>query len=164
MDHSNSKLISEFYQAFAERDAETMGAFYDDHAIFSDAVFPKLVGERIRLMWKMLCERGQDLTIVASNIRADDTSGQAHWEATYTFSRTGRLVNNSIDSRFEFRNGKIIKQTDSFDFAAWSRQALGFTGWILGRTSFLKSKVQNQAALNLAQYEIEQQSPLHVQP
>ena len=60
-------------------------------------------------MWEMLITAGKDLKITFSDIRANDTTGTCHWEAWYTFSRTGKKVHNIIDASFEFQDGKIIQ-------------------------------------------------------
>jgi hypothetical protein len=101
-------------------------------------------------MWRMLCERGKDLKIEFRDIEADNSSGRAHWEAWYTFSATGRPVHNKIDARFEFRDGKIVRHRDSFDFRAWASQALGPVGRLLGSSGYLKNRVRAQAEKNLA--------------
>lgn len=63
------------------------------------------------------------------------------------------MVHNVIDSRFIFDpQGLIRTQRDSFDFWAWSRQALGAPGLLLGWTPFLHNKVRAQAAANLRKY------------
>ena len=48
--------------------------------------------------------------------------------------------------------GLITRQRDRFDFWAWSRQALGMPGLLLGWTPFLRHKVQRQAAANLQKF------------
>jgi len=48
--------------------------------------------------------------------------------------------------------GLIATQRDRFDFWAWSRQALGAPGLLLGWTPMLKNKVRAGAAKNLAAY------------
>ena len=48
--------------------------------------------------------------------------------------------------------GLIATQRDRFDFWAWSRQALGPPGLLLGWTPMLKTKVRAGAAKNLAAY------------
>ena len=68
------------------------------------------------------------------------------------FSASGNKVVNRIKASFEFENGKIIKHTDSFDFPAWAKQALGFKGRLLGRTNFLKNKVRATAKHNLEKF------------
>jgi hypothetical protein len=103
-------------------------------------------------MWMMLCERAQDLKIDVSGIEADDRTGRAHWEAWYTFTQTGRRVHNVIDATFEFRNGKIVRHRDSFDFWAWSRQALGAIGIALGWSSLLRKRIRGEAARNLERF------------
>ncbi len=150
--HSNEALLRKFYDAFARRDGETMASCYAPDARFSDPVFPDLQGERAGAMWKMLTGRAADLKIEASGIRADDRTGEAHWEAWYTFSATGRKVHNIIDARFEFRDGLITRHDDHFDFWRWSRQALGLPGVLLGWSPMLRNKVRATAAKGLDQF------------
>jgi ketosteroid isomerase-like protein len=150
--HSNTELITRFYQAFGRRDPNDMAACYHPAVEFSDPVFPDLKGERAVAMWRMLCARGKDLRIEFGDVEADDTSGRAHWEAWYTFSATGRKVHNRINARFEFRDGRIIRHCDTFSFWAWARQALGPAGGMLGWSGLLRNRVRQQAARSLTRY------------
>jgi ketosteroid isomerase-like protein len=150
--HANAELIRTFYTCFQNRDAHGMAACYDPQAEFSDEVFTDLKGPQVTGMWRMLCERGKDLKIEFGDVAADERTGRAHWEAWYTFSATGRKVHNVIQARFEFRDGKIVRHRDSFDFRAWMAQALGPVGRLLGWTGFLKDRVRKQAAENLAAF------------
>jgi ketosteroid isomerase-like protein len=150
--HRNAELIRDFYTCFANRDARGMAACYHPSVKFSDEVFVELEGAKANAMWRMLCERGKDLKVEFSDIRADDSKGSAHWEAWYTFSATGRPVHNKIDAQFEFRNKKIFRHRDTFDFYAWASQALGLKGRLLGWSSFLKKRVRANAAKSLAAY------------
>lgn len=129
-----------------------MAACYHPAVVFSDEVFINLEGERAAGMWQMLCERGKDLKIEFRDVQADDSGGRAHWEAWYTFSATGRRVHNKIDAEFVFRDGKIVRHRDSFNFWAWARQALGAKGWLLGWSGLVKKRVRSQAAKGLAAY------------
>ncbi len=151
--HPNAQLITDFYAAFAKRDAEAMAACYAEDVHFSDPVFPDLKGKDAGDMWRMLCEAATDLEIVASDISADDTSGQGKWVATYAFSQTGRKVVNVISARFEFRDGKIVRHVDTFDLAKWTRMALGVPGYLLGWSSFLQNKVRGMAASGLRKWQ-----------
>lgn len=150
--HPNAALITRFYDAFGRRDGDAMAACYHPQVQFSDPAFPDLKGPKAGAMWQMLTRRAEDLQVVASDIHADDASGRAHWEADYTFSSTGNAVHNIIDATFEFRDGLIVKHTDVFDFHAWAKQALGFTGLMLGWTGFLQTKVQKTAGAQLDRY------------
>ena len=156
---ANEELIRRFYSAFQQRDAATMAACYGPDVRFSDPVFTDLRGAQAGLMWKMLCERGKDLRIEFRDVRADATTGSAHWEAWYTFSATGRKVHNVIDATFEFRDGRIVSHTDRFDLYRWSRQALGPAGLLLGWTPMLRNKVRAMAAKGLADYEAKGRAP-----
>lgn len=152
MTHPNADLIDRFYTAFAERDAETMAACYAPSIRFSDPVFTDLQGNAAGGMWRMLCEQGKDLRIEHSGVRGSDTTGDAHWEAWYTFGATGKKVHNVIDARFRFEDGLIVEHTDIFGFYRWSRQALGVTGLLLGWTPILLGQVRKQAGKQLDRY------------
>lgn len=148
--HPNAELIARFYAAFARRDAAGMAACYHPEVRFSDPAFPDLRGPQAAAMWAMLLARGKDLIVQHSDIHADDHGGRAHWDATYTFSKTGRRVLNRIDAQFKFKDGLIVEHIDRFSFARWSRQALGLPGHLFGHTGFLQRKVQAEAAKGLS--------------
>ena len=78
--NDNEATIRRFYEAFQKRDAATMAACYAPDVQFSDPVFPDLRGPQAGQMWKMLCERGKDLRLEFRDVRADATTGSAHWE------------------------------------------------------------------------------------
>ena len=150
--HANEQLLQRFYTAFQKRDAAGMAACYHPDVEFSDAVFIGLKGDRARGMWKMLCRNGADLKIEFRDIKADDKTGSAHWDAWYTFSKTGRKVLNKIDASFEFRDGLIYKHTDRFDLHAWASQALGLPGKLLGGTGFMQGKIRAMAQKSLSDF------------
>jgi ketosteroid isomerase-like protein len=146
-------LLERYYRAFSTLDAEAMAACYHPEARFGDPAFPALQGSEVGDMWRMMSAR-------ASGFRLDITEapstshgrGRGACVAHYTFSATGRRVANPIASRFEFRDGLIAGQADSFPFWAWSRQALGVPGLLLGWTPLLQRKVQRQAGQGLAAF------------
>ena len=154
--HPNAELIRRFYAALARRDAATMIACYAPDATFSDPVFPALDAPGVAAMWQMLCARGKDLHVVASEVEADASAGHAHWVATYPYSATGRRVVNRIDATFAFRDGLIVRHDDRFDLWGWLRQALGLKGVVLGWLTPVKRAVQAQAARALAEWRARQ--------
>jgi ketosteroid isomerase-like protein len=143
-------IIERFYSGFAARDTDAMGACYHPEIHFSDPVFPDLHGPEVINMWRTLSGRAADMAVTFRDVRADDTTGSAHWTATYTFSGTGRHVVNEIDASFRFADGLIIRHVDSFDFWRWSRMALGTSGLLLGWTPYLRSKVRQRSAKLIA--------------
>ncbi len=156
--HPNQQTLQNFYAAFARLDAEAMGRCYAEDVRFDDEVFELRGRHEVAGMWRMLCAatvaKGRDVwKLEASGIQADAQRGRAHWEAWYRFSTTGRLVHNRIDGVFTFdAKGLILTHRDSFSFWAWSRQALGTPGLLLGWTPFLRSKVRLQAMANLRKF------------
>lgn len=157
--HPNAQLIDRFYEAFAAHDGAAMAACYADDARFSDPVFTELDADGVRAMWQMLTSRATDLRVEHSAVRADDSTGSAHWEAWYTFA-TGRKVHNVIDAKFEFRDGEITHHTDTFDLYRWSRMALGPTGVLLGWTPIIRNTVRQKAARQLANYRAALRPPV----
>ena len=150
--NENEQLITTFYTCFKNKDYKGMQACYADNATFNDAVFKDLNAEQVKAMWQMLISSAKDFSIEFSNVKADGKTATAHWDAYYTFSRTGNKVINKIDASFEIENGKIVKHTDNFNFYKWSKQALGITGLLLGWTDVIKNKIQTTAKENLNQF------------
>jgi ketosteroid isomerase-like protein len=149
---ANAALIERFYAAFARRDAAGMIACYHAQVTFSDPVFTALDARGVATMWRMLCERGKDLAIVATDVVADEATGRAHWVANYTFSGTGRHVTNRIDAAFEFRDGLIARHVDRFSLWRWSAMALGAKGALLGWLPPVRAAIRAQAANALTAY------------
>lgn len=146
--------IERFYAAFAKLDGETMQGCYAPNAHFEDEVFTLDGPRQIGGMWRMLCEATKAKGLAHWKIEVSQvTDRSAHWDAHYLFSATGRHVLNRIDANFEFdASGLIVKHRDRFDFWAWSRQALGVPGLLLGWTPFLRNQVRAQAASNLKRF------------
>jgi len=153
----HQSLLEQFYTAFQQRDYRGMAAAYHPVATFRDEAFNLKNGKEIAAMWHMLCTAGRDLRVEYRNVQADEKRGSAHWEAWYTFSRTGRPVHNIIESAFEFQEGKVIRQVDTFSFWRWSRQSLGMPGLLLGWTPFLQNKVRATAMAGLRKFIAEHQ-------
>lgn len=148
-------VVETFYKAFNQLDAETMVSCYHQDIVFEDPAFGILKGERAKNMWRMLCEsqKGKDFKVNLSNVNTNNAKGSASWEAFYNFSKTGRKVHNIIDAEFEFKDGKIIKHVDDFNLYRWSKQALGFKGFVIGKTKYFRNKLKVQTNRMLDKYE-----------
>ena len=149
MSAAHRQLIASFYEALGRRDAATMVACYAPDATFEDPAFGKLDADGVKAMWRMLCERGRDLHVVARGIEADERRGHAHWTATYSYGPTRRRVVNEIDAAFTFRHGLIVEHVDKFNLRRWAQQALGVSGRVLGFTPLLAPLVRKQATASL---------------
>ena len=146
--------IERFYKAFAALDTKTMAECYALDAQFEDEVFTLRGRTHIGGMWTMLCANIKKNSRTDWKLEVRDiTERSAHWEPTYRFSQTGRMVHNVIDAEFEFDSQGLIKRhRDRFDFWRWSRQALGLRGALLGWSEFLRSKVRRAATRSLAKH------------
>lgn len=150
--HPNRQLIERFYNAFQARDYRVMQDCYHPNASFSDPVFQQLSSAEAKAMWQMLVTSAKDLKVIHHHATADDSAGSVKWEAWYTFSRTGRKVHNVITAAMEFRDGRIYRHRDAFDFWKWSRQALGTSGLLLGWSPVVKNKVRSTARRGLEKF------------
>lgn len=154
--NSNKALIEKFYSSFERLDHEGMGACYHEEVTFTDPVFPSLKGKQARAMWKMLIDalsknRGE-WKLEFTDVVADEEKGSCRWDAHYTFSLTGRKVHNIITANFLFKDEKIIKHDDIFDFYRWARMAFGPVGFFLGWTQFFKRKLQRKTSERLTSF------------
>jgi len=148
----NKQLIEKFYAAFAAGDAGGMIACYADDITFEDPAFGLLKGRDAKNMWRMLLGNNTGIKITARNVEANHETGSADWVAEYVFSRTGRRVVNRVHAQFGFKEGKIVRHTDTFNAWKWAGQALGLSGYLLGWTPFMKNKIRRQTNGLLAKY------------
>lgn len=152
MAHPNEDLIDRFYRAFGAHDGDAMAACYAPAAHFSDPVFPDLNGPEPGAMWRMLTSRADDLEIELVERQAGEDAGSAHWLAHYTFTQTGRHVDNDVHATFRFAGGLIADHRDDFSFYRWSRQAFGPVGLALGWTPILPGAVRKRTREALAEF------------
>ena len=150
--HPNEQLITDFYAGFAKQDPSPMRAAYAPNAHFTDPAFGDLHGADVGDMWTMLTGQAKDFRLEFRDVKADETSGSAHWEAWYRFGGK-RKVHNVIEARFTFVAGRITRHVDSFDFWRWSRQALGPAGVLLGWTPMLHGSVVSRAKASLSAWQ-----------
>ena len=150
--HPNAELIQRLYEALDSKDGDAMAALYTPDAHFRDPAFGDLHGEEVGAMWRMLCSQAGDLAASVTGVEADDHEGSAQWVATYTFTRTGRRVENRINARYRFHDGLIADHRDEFSMWRWSRQALGPPSLLLGSNPLGQSLIRRQARGRLAEW------------
>lgn len=150
----SEKIIHQLYTSIANGALSDIDACYASTVKFHDPVFGTLKGPEVPKMWKMLIERSKgNLAIDYTIIKSDAHKASAQWIATYTFGKNKRQIKNTIQSEFYFKDGLIIKQNDDFDIWTWSRQAFGFSGFLLGWTGYMQNKIHKKAKLALKDYK-----------
>jgi len=151
--NSNEKVVEQFYSAFQKLDYQTMQACYVERASFSDPAFGRLEGNDIKAMWEMLCKNAKNFSLTFTPPHSiNEHTVECFWVAVYTFSKTGKRVENRIHATLKIQDGKINEHVDQFDFWRWSRQALGISGLLLGWSGFLHRKVTANARLALEKF------------
>ena len=151
--NDKEQLIKTFYDHFQARDWKGMvNCYHKEEIFFYDPVFQNLEGPQVPAMWAMLLKGAKDLSVTVSDITAEGDYGSCRWTAVYTFSATGRKVENKVKAHFRFGEDRIVEHQDEFSFWQWSRQALGLTGLLLGWTSLLQRRVHKQARQRLDKF------------
>jgi len=151
---TDADVVQRLYAAFDRRDGETMAACYVPDAHFRDPVFGDLTGAEAGAMWRMLTARATDLRVEL----VEHDARSAHWIARYTFTQTGRPVVNDVHADIGVEDALIVEHVDRFSFWAWSRQALGTPGLLLGWTPMLRTKVGGTARKGLDEFIARQKS------
>ena len=101
----------------------------------------------------MLCANAKDFSLSFFDIELlDEEYATCKWKATYTFSKTGRKVTNSIKAYMRLKDGAIIEHSDAFRLSTWLAQAFGWKGLVFGWTGFMKRAVQKNARKNLIKF------------
>jgi ketosteroid isomerase-like protein len=144
---NQEEVITQFYQALVRGDPEGMVRHYHDDIVFRDPAFGELRGNDARNMWRLLVSPAVKASF------SDVGPHSARWTAAYVFKKTGRKVVNRISAEFEFKDGKIVRHTDHFDFWRWTSQALGLPGYLLGWTSFMKARCIRQTSALLKDFD-----------
>ena len=147
-------FVERLYAAFGRRDGDAMAACYAPDAHLRDPVFGDLTGVEAGAMWRMLTARATDLRVEL----VEHDARSAHWIARYTFTQTGRPVVNDVHADIGVEDALIVEHVDRFSFWAWSRQALGTPGLLLGWTPMLRTKVGGTARKGLDEFIARQKS------
>lgn len=136
-----------------------MNSCYSTAVIFSDPAFGVLENEEVFSMWEMLTKNAQKFSLTFED---PEDRGEGYWtcnwQATYRFSKTGKMVTNRVKAYMKLENGLITEHSDAFSFHRWAAQAFGFTGWLLGWTGFFKRAVKKKARKQLELYMMKHQS------
>lgn len=149
---SKIDLLNQFYSSFSKADAEGMNSCYHENIIFKDPAFGELHGEKAKAMWRMLLSRNSNIQINYEILEVAANSACVEWQANYEYGPKKRKVNNNVLGYFKFEDGKIIKHRDRFSLWKWSQQALGFIGYALGWTGYMKNKIQKKTNKLLTEF------------
>jgi hypothetical protein len=161
--HPNAALIEQFYSCFSKSDFEGMKKCLHPDIRFKDLGF-QLHGKEVGAMWHMICDNG--IKITYDSIKANDSEGSAHWACDYLFHQKegsrGSPVHNVVYASFTFQNGLIRHHEDSCDYKKWVRQALGWTGFLVGWLPFMPAVIRAKAREKIDNFIFNKNNP-HLQ-
>lgn len=107
-------------------------------------------------MFHMFCTNAPKTKMVVTSSPAEAIPGQdgkfkVEYTCDYVFGV--RKVHNPITAVLEVRDGKILRQVDTFDLKAWAKQALGFlVGTVMGALGILPGVVHKRADERLKEW------------
>ena len=149
----NKELLQKFYNSFSEGNAKGMIDCYHEDITFHDPAFGTLRGKRAKAMWEMLLSKKDSKASLAYKIlEVNDKHAKVNWTAHYKYGPKKRKVVNNVTANFEFKEAKILKHTDDFNLWAWSKQALGISGYLLGWSSYMRDQIQKKTGNLLNSY------------
>jgi hypothetical protein len=127
----------------------------------STPIFPKLEGVQIKSVWSMIMAGARDFSVHYEILSFDETHVRVSWTALNRFSATNRPVKNQVMTELMLSSptpggneGKILSQSDVFDFYRWARQALGMPGTLLGWMPWFQKQIQTKSSEKLASFRI----------
>ena len=140
----NAELIDRLYRSLAAHDHAAMADCYHENATFKDIAFHLHGREKIHEMWKFVTRPEPGLTVSFEIVSADEDQVQARLTDHYTFTDTGRKVDNAITSTFHFKDGLIIDHKDDCDPVAWANMAMeGPKAWLAGHARPVRALAAN---------------------
>ena len=143
--HPHAELIDRLYRSLASHDHEAMAACYHEDARFKDIAFDLHGRDKIHDMWKFVTRPEPGLTVTFEIVRADDESVEARLVDHYTFTETGRKVDNAITSTFRFKDRLIIDHRDECDPVTWANMAMtGPKAWLAGHARPVRALAANK--------------------
>jgi len=86
-------------------------------------------------------------------VRSQADQAQVRWWLSYTDAASQRPVALHGHSELQLADGLIVQQVDCFDLWAWSRQALGTVGRILGWSDWMQAQLRAQALNRLERWQ-----------
>ena len=150
--HTNNELLKQLYTALNRHTSDAMMECYAPEATFRDIAFDLHGQAKICAMWAMICET--DIRVEFELVDVGAETAVANYIARYTFSESGRRVDNRIQSHFRFAGGRIVSQIDNCDARLWAAMAIGgVPGFLAGHFRFLRSWKANSL---LRQFELRQ--------
>ncbi len=144
----NRATLERAFTAMGRRDSATMVAAYAPDATFNDPVFGSLSGSSVRTMWTKRLAQYPDFAATIDALDATDKGGTVRWTARYTSPTTQQQVVVETTSEITMRDGRIVRQNDTFDFALWAKQA---EGGVIG--GMAQSRLTRALAQRLVQAE-----------
>lgn len=149
INQDSAAVVIRFFESYQKNDWQNMARCYHDKASFSDPIYPDLREESIVYLWfsRLAARRVVDLQYRV--LFADDRKAQVEWSGLSPLH--GKSVQIKGLSTFALWDATIVRQVDEFSFVQWSRQALGWKGWLLGSLRFYQARVQRSARSQLDQ-------------
>jgi SnoaL-like domain len=147
-------LTDRLFTAIATHDGEKIAGIYADAARIDHPIAGRLTGAEVKAAWTIFLSRTPYFKFVYLIRHAGARTAEVEWSIRYIFFETGREIALEGVSNLAFEDGRIVFQRDRFSRRDWSRQALGWKGFVLsaipGWSGFLQSETRRILGLDRA--------------
>jgi len=151
--NSNILLLNTFFKSLKHNEYHQLTDCYSDGAVYFDPIFGLLERDKLIALWEMLSKNAKGLLIEYGEVvSVDQEYYTCEWSITYQYPPTGRKVYSAIKSYFLIKDGKIEEHSNAYSIHDWSKQAIGFSGWLFGWNRFFQQSIKNKAQKALLKF------------
>ena len=136
----NHQLITDFFEAFKNKDFEKMNKCYFEEVQYFDPMFHFLNGKYVMLMWKHRYQHAENFSL---NWHSIEHLGSGYYTVKYEISYeyvNKKSIHLSVKSHIRIQNFLISEHSDAFSMHQFLKCANGFIGELLGWNRFYQNK------------------------
>ncbi len=136
----NHQLITDFFEAFKNKDFEKMNKCYFEEVQYFDPMFHFLNGKYVMLMLKHRYQHAKNFSL---NCHIIEHLGSGYYTVKYEISYeyvNKKSIHLSVKSHIRIQNFLISEHSDAFSMHQFCRCAYGFIGDLLGWNRFYQNK------------------------
>ncbi|MCX6293147.1 MAG: hypothetical protein NT127_02465 [Sphingobacteriales bacterium] len=136
----NHQLITDFFEAFKNKDFEKMSKCYFQEVQYFDPMFHFLNGNYVMLMWKHRYEHVENFSL---NWHSIEDLGSGYYTVKYEISYAyinKKRIQLSVKSHIRIQNFLISEHSDAFSMHQFLKCTDGFIGELFGWNRFYQNK------------------------
>lgn len=146
------ETVEKFFTALSKMDWKLMNNLYSKDLVYSSVFFEGLDYHRATHLWEMYLYDTKHYSITYKITDQVDNVVTVCWVVVYRFGKKQRKVINAMESKLEVVNGKIVRQTDYFNYKKWVVRAFGLKGYFARNNKKFKQFVLDDLARRIDEF------------